>query len=249
MENADPRASAVYMQSEPTDRISRGELAKVLKAAAERQALLPADESMSLTEAERIAAEVGIDRSDFRSALSSIRSAQSAKSGFFGPHGVLSAETMIGHRVRPDDAVQMLAQAQLPIASVGGDIDTPAPGVWRLSSRSALLQVATVGDRTTIGVASSRRVAKSGLISGGALIGMMTGAIVLPGLAFATGPTIESLALANIVGILGGAASGLGAGWISWRIVARRGQERVAAAVERMRAVAGSAARNTEESE
>jgi hypothetical protein len=224
------------MQSPADDDISRADLALVLKTAAEIQ-VESEDVALSLAEAERIAAEVGIQPADFRAALASHTPARPGKGRVFGPQGVLSAEGFIGRRVSPDHAAHMLAQAQLKL-STGGRIEAPADGLWRLSDKGSVLQVATLGNTTTISAASDRRRMKAGLIGGGAIVGVFGGVTAASAAAIAIWGSVEAMALAQIIGTSGGAVVGLAAGVASWRAAAKRTQERVFAALERMRKIA-----------
>lgn len=195
------------------------------------------DEFLSLEEAERIAAEAGIQPSDFRAAVAFLTSARSGKGSMFGPQGTFSAEASIGYRVPHDRAAHMLAQAQLKL-STGGKIEVPAEGLWRLSDSGSLLQVATLGSATTMSATSDRRRMKAALIGGSGMVGAFGGVAAATAVALVGWGSVEAMALAQLVGASGGAIAGVAAGVAGWRSVARRNQERVFSALERMRTVA-----------
>jgi hypothetical protein len=226
------------------DSISRADLAAALATAAERQARAPADEHIPITEAERIAAEVGIAEAEFRAAVRALRSTRTPESGVLGPHSVLSAESSLPHDISMAQAAHMLAQAQFVLPGASGTIENPAAGLWRLShSRDSLLQVTTANGETTMAVAVNRRLTKIGLLAGGTLLGlfvgtMVVGTILANALVIVGGYSIEALALGNVVGMLAGVVTGAWAGREAWKAAARRTQESLFTALERMRTVA-----------
>ncbi len=59
------------------DRISRAELAALIRAAGEAEAARESEATLDLAEAERIAAEVGVAPEDFLAAVRAIRQARS----------------------------------------------------------------------------------------------------------------------------------------------------------------------------
>lgn len=226
------------------DSITRADLAAVLKAAAERQARAPSDELIAVAEAERIAAEVGIARAEFRAAVRALRSTRAPETGVLGPDSMLSAESSLPHDVSTAQAAHMLAQAQVVLPSASGTIENPTPGLWRLShSRDSLFQVTTANGETTMAVAVNRRLTKVGLLAGGMLVGFFVGTtvigtIVAAALVTVGGYSTAALALGNVAGMLGGVVTGAWAGRAAWKAAARRTQESLFAALERMRTVA-----------
>lgn len=224
------------------DRISRSDLALVLKSAAELQALGSDREEMDLEEAERTAAEVGIEPAEFRAAVRALRASR-VGSGLLGPASGQAAEARIARRVDAREAARMLTQAHVALP-VTGSIESPADGTWRTLNRSTLLQVTSGEDGTVVAAVVDRRLAKLGLIGGGAWLGTVAGAFVVPTVAIALGGSVEAVALGQAVGALAGAAGGFAAGRAAWIASARRAHARVLAAIERMRGVADPAPAN-----
>jgi hypothetical protein len=112
-------------------------------------------------------------------------------------------------------------------------------GLWRLGDPGrGELQVATRGGRTRIAAIVDRRRAKVGLIAGSTLTGGLLGSFILAGAAFAASPTPGMLAVANIVGVVGGSSLGFLSGRMAWRAVATQTRDNVFSALERMRALA-----------
>jgi hypothetical protein len=219
-----------------SDQISRSDLALVLGAAAELQARRWEDDAIPLVEAERVAAEVGIEPAEFRSAVRALRASRLAGSRLLGPDSVLFAEAELDAAVDDVAAARMLTQAHasLPVTT---SIESPAAGTWRSADRTTLLQVTSDRGRTSIAAAVNRRLTKLGLIGGGSWLGVVAGITVLPSLTIAAGGGVEAAMIAQAAGMLGGAGAGFWAGRSAWTQTARRTQSRVLAALERMRGV------------
>jgi hypothetical protein len=227
------------MATPANEGISRADFALVLKAASEMSVESRSDASLSLAEAERIAAEAGIRPDAFRAAVAAVATARSGKGRLFGPDGVLSAEASLEGQVAQDRAAHMLAQGQLML-STAGRIEAPAEGLWRVSAKGILLQVATLGDTTTISAVSDLRGTRLGLLSGGAVIGTFAGVMAAVAATIGLGGSVEAVVFAQIFGTAGGAGAGLAAGVAAWRATARRTHEGVFAALERMRDIAAA---------
>src|SRR5690606_6619224 len=128
-----------------------------LGAAANRQIGEPPDERISMVQAERIATDVGISTAEFRSALWAVREQQELRGGLLGPDGVQVVQDSFAMEVSPSAAVHMLTQAQSAVPMLGGSIENPAEGVWRVQAGSnAALQVATRSGETTVTAASNK---------------------------------------------------------------------------------------------
>ncbi len=223
------------------DRISRAELALALRLAAQREALAASEDHIPLSEAERIALEVGVAPAELRAALRTFGNRRLSRQGVFGPDGVQTAQDTVRGAILGATAHHMLAQGQLEVPIAGGTIDRPGEGLWRLSDARgrAVLQVATRGDETRIAGALDRRSAKWGLLAAGTLVGAGAGSMVAGSVAVGMfGYSVGVLALAPVAALLGGAVLGGGVGRLAWVRVARRSRERLVAALERMRAVA-----------
>lgn len=220
-----------------SDSISRAELTLALRSAANRQIDQPPGERIPMVQAERIAAEVGIDPAEFRLALWAIREREDLQGGLLlGPDGVQVVHHRLGAEVPPSTAVHMLAQAQSAIPTLATSIENPAAGVWRLQGGSnTALQVTTHSGDTTVTAALDKRSAKAALLgvgtAAGAIVGSMAaGAVALSAMA----PSVEALAIANVVGVIGGAASGFIAGRTLWSSAARRARRSLFAALSMM---------------
>jgi hypothetical protein len=216
------------------DQISRADLALVLSSAADLQARDADAELMSVSEAERIASEVGIAPAEFRTALRALRSSRAGGDGVLGPDGIITAESGALVPVGAADAARMLTQAHVWLP-VRASIESPAAGTWRTVSRTTLLQVSSNEATTSIAVTVDRRLTKAALIGGGSWLGTVLGVAVVPALAMAAFGSVEAVAAAQAAGVLGGAAAGFWAGRAAWAQSARRAHSRVLSAVERMR--------------
>ena len=215
-----------------TDRLSRADLALVLSSAADLQDA----ETISVAEAERIAVEVGIMPTEFRSSLRALRSSRYGGTGALGPDGIITTEITVPVDVGAAEAGRMLTQAHVWLP-VGAPIKSPTPGTWRTVSRNTLLQVTSDGATTSIAVTVNRRLTKAGLIGGCTWLGTVAGVVVGPAVAMAAIGTVEAVALAQAAGILGGAGAGFWAGRAAWSQSARRAHSRVLNAVDRMRGI------------
>lgn len=225
------------MRPDSTDRLSRSDLALALQAATALQAARSDEETVPVAEAERVAAEVGIDPATFRAAVRVVRSSRIGVPGLFGFRASLSGETRMNGSVTAGQAARMLTQAHLSLP-VPGVLEEPAPNTWRSTDRTTLLQVTSMGGETSVGAVVDRRMAKVGIVSGGIGLGAVAGMLILPGVTLAAGGSVAALALANVAGVLGGAGTGFLAGRAAWNATARRTHDRVVAALERMRDVA-----------
>lgn len=225
------------MKSKDSDEISRADLALVLKSASELQASRSDDAAISVSEAERIASEVGIGPVEFRTALRTLRSSRVETSVMLGADSVLSAETTIERGVGAEEAARMLTQAQISLPG-GGAVEVPVPGTWRSSSRTTLIQVATQSGKTSVAAVVNRRLSKLGMISGGAWLGTIAGFTIIPSFVLGLGASAAGLALAQAIGVLGGAGGGFFIGRSVWTASAKRTQARVLLALERMKEVA-----------
>lgn len=224
------------------DPLSRSEFALIMRAAADAQARRRGEDVVSLDEAERIAAEVGIDPSEFRAAVQSLRAKRTGTRRFLGPAGVTAAEVTLPRAVVGEEAYQLLAEGQLSMALPGASIDQVSETIWRLGERSrGEIQLATRGDETRIAVLSDRRRAKAALLAGPTLGGGIAGSVLLSGIAFVAVGTPEALAISHVAGMAGGSLLGFAGGRAAWIAFARRSQEKIHSAIERMRAVAGTA--------
>lgn len=222
------------------DHVSRSELALIMRAAAEAQSGRVGEELISLDEAERIAAEVGIDSAEFRAAIRSLQAKKMGAKQFLGPSGVMSAEDTLPRPMVGDEGYQLLAEGQRSMTITGATIDRISDNIWCLGQGDrGELQVATRGDRTRVTALLDSRKAKMVLLAGPTVAGGIAGGVLLPAIAFVTLGTPEALALSNALGILGGSALGFIGGRAAWIAFAERSQERMYSALERMRALAG----------
>ena len=224
-----------------SDSISRAELTVALRSAANRQVDQPPGERIPMVQAERIAAEVGISPAEFRSALWATRERRDRQGGLLlGPDGVQVVHHRFGAEVPPSTAAHMLAQAQSAIPTLATSIENPAEGVWRLQGGSnTALQVASHSGETTVTAALDKRSAKAALLGVGTAAGAVVGSMAAGAVALsAMAPSVEALAIANVFGVIGGAASGFIAGRTLWSSMARRARRSLLAAVSRMRSEA-----------
>lgn len=220
--------------------VSRTELALIIRAAADAQSRRLGEDVISLAEAERIAAEVGIDPAEFRGAVHSLRAKRLSARRFLGPSGVMSAEETVPRSVAGEEAYQLLAEGQLSMTIAGGAIDQVSENLWRLAQRGrGELQVASRGDHTRIAAITDGRTAKFALLAAPTVTGGLAGGVLLSGIAFATVGTPAALAVSQMVGMVGGSALGFVGGRAAWIAFARRSQEKMYSAIERMRALAG----------
>jgi len=216
--------------------ISRAELTVALRSAANRQVDQPPGERIPMVQAERIAADVGISPVEFRSALWAMRERRNMQGGLLlGPDGVQVVHHRFGAEVPPSTAAHMLAQAQSAVPTLATSIENPAEGVWRLQGGSNALQVATHSGETTVTAAFDKRSAKVALLGVGTGVGAVVGSMAAGAVALsAMAPSVEALAIANVVGVIGGAASGFIAGRTLWSRVARRTRRSLFAALSEM---------------
>ena len=219
-----------------SDSISRAELTLALRSAAHRQVYEPPGERIPMMQAERIASDVGISPAEFRSALWAIREGRYLAGGLLGPDGVQVVHHRFSPEVPPSMAVHMLAQAQSAVPALATSIENPAEGVWRLQGGSnTALQVATHSGETTVSAALSKRSAKAALRGVGTAVGAVVGSMAAGAFALsAMAPSVEAFAIANVVGVIGGAASGFIAGRTVWSSVARRARRSLLAALSKM---------------
>jgi hypothetical protein len=221
--------------------LSRSEFAVIMRAAAEAQSRRKGEDVLSLEEAERIAAEVGIDPAEFRAAAQSTRAKRLGGKRFLGPSGVMAAEVTLPRAVVAEEAYQLLAEGQLSMTLPGAAIDQVSESIWRLGERNrGELQVATRGDRTRIAVLSDSRKAKVALLAGPMVGGGIAGGFLLSGIAFVAVGTPEALAISNVLGMVGGSLLGFAGGRAAWIAFAKGSQEKIHSAIERMRALAGT---------
>lgn len=226
------------MSNSSDDRISRGELTRALRLATEMQARRPSDEELSLAEAEQIASEVGVDPSEIRAAIASVRSMQLGGSGLLGPYGVLAGESTIPRAVGSDEVMRMLASADVLVAAPTARVDSAGEGLWRMTDGRSSIQVSTSARGTRISAASDRRGMKLGLVGGGPVIGSLVGVFLGAGVAMTAVGSVDAMVAGQMIGLIGGGAGGLVAGIASWKGAAARTRERVLGALERMRAAA-----------
>jgi hypothetical protein len=221
-----------------SDSISRAELTLALRSAANRQVDQPPDERIPMVQAERIAADVGISPAEFRSALWGVHERRNMQGGLLlGPDGVQVVHHRFGAEVPPSTAAHMLAQAQSAVPTLAKSIENPAEGVWRLQGGSkTAFQVATRSGETTVTVALDKRSTKAALLGVGTAAGAVVGSMAAGAVALsAMAPSVEALAIANVIGVIGGAASGYIAGRTLWSSVARRARRSLLAALSKMR--------------
>jgi hypothetical protein len=223
------------------DPVSRSDFALIIRAAAKAQSQRSGEDVFSLQEAERIAAEVGIDPAEFRAAARTIRAQRLGAKRFLGPSGVMVGEETLPRAVVGEEAYQLLAQGQLSMTLPGAAIHQVGTNYWRLGERSrGELQVATRGDQTRIAAFADNRKAKAALLAGPILGGGIAGSFLLSGIAFSTVGTPEALAMSNVIGMVGGSLLGFVGGRAAWIAFAKRSQEKIHSAIERMRALAGT---------
>lgn len=234
------------MTEPPRDQISQTDLPRVLRLASELQARTADTDGLPLSEAERIAKEVGIDAPAFRAAVAAVRATDTERTGTLGPSGLIAASASLRGEVRGVDAVHMLAEAQLGLPEIAAPIETPADGIWRVSNRGSWVQISSRRGSTTLSAGSDRRYTRLGLVGGGAAVGAMAGSAILTTLAVAFAGSIEAVAVSQVVGLVGGAAGGLSAGVRIWRKAAGDTYQRVLHALDRMRAVEVSPATRLE---
>lgn len=227
------------MPSEP-DRVSRADLALIIKAAAEAEARRSrAGLMIDRAEAERIADEVGIEPAEFRAAMRALHAKRSSGTRFLGPSGMIAAEDTLPRPVTDTVAHQILVEGQPFVSLPGAAMEKASENLWRLGDPArGELQVASRGGHTRIAAIVDRRRAKFGLIAGSTLAGGFLGSFILAGVAFALSPSPVTLVIANIVGVVGGFSLGFLGGRVAWRAVATQTRENVFSALERMRALA-----------
>jgi cytochrome c biogenesis protein CcdA len=152
--------------------------------------------------------------------------------------------------VADEEARELLAEGQLFLSIAGAGIEQVTENRWRLGEQGrGELQVSARGGKTRLAVTVDRRRAKLGLFASSTLAGGIAGSFVLSGVALATLGTIEALAVSNIIGVAVGIILGFFGGRTAWSALAKRSQENVFSAVERMRALAGSLKSSAEPAE
>jgi hypothetical protein len=221
------------------DKLSRADLAVIIKAATEAEGRRSGSDLIDQADAERIAAEVGINPAEFRAAMRALRANRVSGARFLGPPGMIAAEDTLPRPVTDAVAHQLLAEGQSFVSLPGAVIEQASEGLWRLGDPGrGELQVATRGGRTRIAAIVDRRRAKFGLIAGSTLAGGFLGSFILTGAVFAASPTPGMLAVANLIGVVGGSSLGFLSGRTAWRVVATQTRDNVFSALERMRALA-----------
>ena len=99
-----------------------------------------------------------------------------------------------------------------------------------------MLQVTTHSGETTLTAALNKRAAKTALLGVGTAAGALVGSMAAGAVALSTmAPSVEALTIANVVGLLGGAASGFVVGRAMWSSMARRARQSLTAALSKMR--------------
>jgi hypothetical protein len=228
------------------DRVSRSEFAVIIRAAAEAQFRRSGDDVIPLDEAERIAAEAGIEPAEFRSAVQALRARRLGGKRFLGPSGVMSVEHKLPRAVAGEEPYQLLTEGQVSMGLAGAAINQVSENVWRLGQRGqGELQIASHGGQTRIAAISDSRKAKIALLTAPTIAGGIAGSALLSGLAFVGIGTPQALAISNLIGLGAGSALGFAGGRAAWLAYAKASQEKMYSAIERMRALIG----NTESSE
>jgi len=220
------------------DQVSRSEFAVIIRAAAEAQSRRIGDDAIPLDEAERIAAEAGIEPAEFRSAVQSLRGKRLGANRFLGPSAMTSVEHSLPRAVAGEEAYRLLAEGQLSMGLAGAAISQVSESVWRLGQRGkGELQVASHGGWTRIAAVSDNQKAKFALFTAPTIGGGIAGSVVMSGIAFVGMGTLEALAISNLIGLAAGSALGFAGGRSAWIAYAKRIQERMYSAIERMRAL------------
>jgi hypothetical protein len=228
-------------------RITRAQLAQVLTRASELQARREGDldDSLSVAEVESVAAEVGIGPEFVQVAARALGERLAApQRSVLGPPAEWVAEHAFAGRLTADEAVRLIAEAQVAVPIAGGTVDRPAEGVWRLSHEDrALVQVVARGNEFTVAIVRDRRLLRLGLLGGGGAGGAFVGAQLGAAALFAAAPAMPALFAMGvpIAGLAGGVAGVLG-GAACWRATARRWSTRAEGAFTRI----GSALRGAE---
>ena len=193
-----------------------------------------------MEEAERIAAEAGIDPAGFRAAVHALRARRRGARRILGPPAVTESQVTLPRSLTEREALQLLAEGQVAMALSGAANEQIGDSIWRLvEGRRGQILVTTGDEQTRIAVLSDAGRAKLALLTGSTVGGGIFGSFLLSVVAFVSVGTPEALALSNILGLTGGAMLGFVGGraaWINW---AGQCQERVHSAIERMRALAG----------
>lgn len=217
------------------DQVSRSEFAVIIRAAAEAQSHRFGEDLIPLGEAERIAAEAGIEPAEFRSAVQSLRGKRLGAKRFFGPSAVMSVEYRLPYAVAGDEAYRLLAEGQPSMGLAGAAIDQVSESLWRLGEKGqGELQIASHGGRTRIAAFSDNVKAKIALLTAPTIGGGIAGSVLLSGIAFVGIGTPEALAISNLIGLATGSALGFVGGRSAWIAYAKRIQERMYSAIERM---------------
>lgn len=220
------------------DQVSRSEFAVIIRAAAEAQSRRFGEDGIPLDEAERIAAEAGIEPAEFRSAVQSLRAKRLGAKRFLGPSGVMSVRHNLSRSVAREQAYRLLAEGQVSMGLAGAAINQVSESVWRMGQRGqGELQIATHGGQTRIAAISDSRKAKIALLTAPTIGGGIAGSVLLSGIAFVGIGTPEALAISNLIGLAMGSALGFAGGRSAWIAYAKRSQERMYSAIERMRAL------------
>jgi hypothetical protein len=219
--------------------LSRSEFAVIMGAAADARSHRSGEDDIPMEEAERIAAEVGIDAAGFRAAVQSLRARRRGARRIMGPPAVTESEVTLHRSLTGREALRLLAEGQIAMALSGAALEEIGDTIWRLGEgRRGQILVTTQDQQTRIAVLSDAGRAKVALLTGSTVGGGIFGCFLFSVIAFVSVGTPEALALSNVLGLTGGALLGFAGGraaWINW---AREGQERVHSAIERMRALA-----------
>jgi hypothetical protein len=218
------------------DNVGREELKLALKLATSFERADLSSEVLSSHEAEQIALEVGLPLDEFRGALAEARSSRLGRGKWLGPSPLLSAEASVSRPATAREAARAIAEGQAGLPQIAQGAEEVAPGIWRSSSRSSLLQVASDPLRTRVSAAANRGVFKAATILGttgaGGFIGSQLGGLL--SLMSAVGSP-SAMAAGIGLGAVGGLVSGFVAGVSLWKASARSSQARLYQAVDRMR--------------
>lgn len=137
--------------------ISQSELRAAIQAAAERQSRGQDPEAIAMSDAEKIAKEVGISRDEFRAAMRDLRQPSTNERRFFGPPSALSVSELLPLQVTADQAAEMLARGEVALGGTGGSIQPSGVGVWRLpGTDGSVLHVITAREETTLAASVHR---------------------------------------------------------------------------------------------
>jgi hypothetical protein len=212
------------------DRYTPRELGELLRVAADLQVGADlADATLTHGEVERIAAEAGIERKHLLAARRALWPRGEIEHSTTAPDQTIVRWVGRG-LVTPHDALRLIADLEAAIPLHGGMLDQSVAGVWRVSGKSGVIQVAMRDSSTECVAVAKPPVSPLLAQSVGGVVAGGLGAMIGMSVAISLGASVEAAAIALPTGLATGAAVGV----LSTRVLLRRAAAAWRARVERV---------------